>query len=185
WREMQAHVAAVFRATRLSCMLYNNPVAYKTDFLPGQIAELAAEHPNFAAVKESSGDTRRIIALRAAVGSRLALLVGMDDAIVEGIRMGASGWIAGLVNAFPAESVALFEAAARGDTARADALYQWFLPLLRLDTVPKFVQLIKLVQAETGTGSVTVRPPRLELVGAERQAALAILRTALRTRPKS
>jgi 4-hydroxy-tetrahydrodipicolinate synthase len=183
WREMKAHVAAILRATRLSGMLYNNPVAYRTDFLPDQIAELAAEHPNLAAVKESSGDTRRIIALRAAVGSRLALLVGMDDAVVEGIRMGATGWIAGLVNAFPAESVALFEAAARGNTARADTLYQWFLPLLRLDTVPKFVQLIKLVQAETGTGSATVRPPRLELVGAERQAALAVLRTALRTQP--
>ncbi len=184
WREMKAHVATVMRATRLSCMLYNNPVAYQTDFLPEQIAELAGEHPNLAAVKESSGDARRIIALRAALGSRLALLVGMDDAIVEGIRMGAQGWVAGLVNAFPAETVALFHAATRGETARADSLYQWFLPLLRLDTVPKFVQLIKLVQAETGTGSATVRPPRLEITGAERKAALAVLRTALRTRPR-
>lgn len=184
WREMKAHVAAVIRATPLSCILYNNPVAYRTDFLPGQIAELAREHPNLAAVKESSGDVRRIIALRAALGARLTLLVGMDDAVVEGVRMGAQGWIAGLVNAFPAETIALFNAAVAGDTTRADALYQWFLPLLRLDTVPKFVQLIKWVQAETGTGSATVRPPRLELMGAERTAALAVLRTALRTRPK-
>ena len=184
WREMKAHVAAVMRATKLSCMLYNNPVAYKTDFLPTQIAELAAGHPNLAAVKESTGDTRRVTALRAILGDRLTILVGMDDAIVEGIRAGATGWVAGLVNAFPVESVALIAAAVAGDTARADAIYRWFLPLLRLDTVPKFVQLIKLVQAETGTGAATVRPPRLEVTGAERAAALTVLRTALRTRAK-
>ncbi len=184
WQEMKAHVAAVFRATRLPCMLYNNPIAYKTDFLPAHIAELAAEHPNLAAVKESTGDTRRLTALRAILGRRLALLVGMDDAIVEGIRNGAEGWVAGLVNAFPVESVALFDAAVAGENARADALYRWFLPLLRLDTVPKFVQLIKLVQAETRTGAATVRAPRLEVTGAERAAALKVLRTALRTRPK-
>jgi 4-hydroxy-tetrahydrodipicolinate synthase len=184
WFEMKAHVAAVIRATRLSCMLYNNPIAYKTDFLPTQIAELAVELPNLAAVKESTGDTRRITALRAILGNRLTLLVGMDDAIVEGLRVGAEGWVAGLVNAFPEESVALFNAAVAGDTARADAIYRWFLPLLRLDTVPKFVQLIKLVQAETGAGSATVRPPRLEVTGAERAAALAVLRAALRSRPK-
>lgn len=184
WSEMKAHVTAVIRATRLPCMLYNNPIAYKTDFLPAQIAELAAALPNLAAVKESTGDTRRLTALRAVLGRRLALLVGMDDAIVEGIRNGAEGWVAGLVNAFPVESVALFDAAVAGDQARADALYRWFLPLLRLDTVPKFVQLIKLVQAETGTGSATVRAPRLEVAGAERAAALKVLRNALRTRPK-
>ena len=184
WREMKAHVAAVMRATKLSCMLYNNPVAYKTDFLPAQIGELAAEHPNLAAVKESSGDIRRVTALRAELGSRLAILVGMDDAIVEGIRMGAVGWVAGLVNAFPKESVALFDAAMRGDTTRADALYAWFLPLLRLDTVPKFVQLIKWVQAKTKTGSATVRAPRLPVAGADLAEAQRVLGTALRTRPK-
>ncbi|HEU4430683.1 MAG TPA: dihydrodipicolinate synthase family protein, partial [Myxococcota bacterium] len=143
WREMRAHVSAVISATRLSCMLYNNPPAYRTDFLPEQVAELAAEHRNLRAVKESSGDVRRITALRALLGERLQLLVGLDDAVVEGVRAGASGWIAGLVNAFPAESVALFEAARSGDAARADALYAWFLPLLRLDAHPKFVQMIK------------------------------------------
>jgi 4-hydroxy-tetrahydrodipicolinate synthase len=165
-------------------MLYNNPVAYRTDFLPAQVAELAAEHPNLAAVKESTGDVRRIIALRAALGERLTLLVGMDDAVVEGVRMGARGWIAGLVNAFPRESVALFEAAAKGDVAGADALYEWFLPLLRMDTVPKFVQLIKWVQDETGTGNATVRAPRLPLAGAELAAARRTLREALRHRPR-
>lgn len=184
WREMKAHVGAVIAATPLPCLLYNNPVAYRTDFLPEQIAELAAGHDNLAAVKESSGDVRRIIALRAALGTRLTLLVGMDDAIVEGVRMGAQGWIAGLVNAFPRESVALFRAAVGGENARADALYQWFLPLLRLDTVPKFVQLIKYVQAVTRTGSAAVRAPRLELTRAEKAATRALVQVALRSRPQ-
>lgn len=184
WREMKAHVAAVLCATKLSCMLYNNPPAYKTDFSPTQIAELAAEFPTLRAVKESSGDTRRVTAIRALVGERLQVLVGMDDAIVEGVRCGAVGWIAGLVNAFPRESVALFDAAKQGDGARADELYRWFLPLLRLDTVPKFVQLIKWVQAEMNGGSATVRPPRLPLESAELAAVKRVLAEALRRRPK-
>ncbi|MBL9202877.1 MAG: dihydrodipicolinate synthase family protein [Opitutaceae bacterium] len=179
WREMKAHVAAVFRATKLPCMLYNNPPAYKTDFLPAQIAELAAEFPTLRAVKESSGDTRRVTAIRHLVGERLALLVGLDDAIVEGLAAGARGWIAGLVNAFPAESVALFNAAAAGDTTRADAIYRWFLPLLRLDTVPKFVQHIKWIQQEMGCGTATVRAPRLPLDGADLALARATLREAV------
>lgn len=184
WREMKAHVAAVIAATPLSCMLYNNPPAYRTDFLPEQIAELATEHANLHAVKESSGDVRRVTAIRALCGRRLDVLVGMDDAIVEGIYAGAVGWIAGLVNAFPEESVALFEHASRGDKARALALYAWFLPLLKLDTVPKFVQLIKWVQAEVGRGTPHVRPPRLELAGADLAHARAVLEKALKERPK-
>ena len=97
--------------------------------------------------------------------------------------MGATGWIAGLVNAFPAESVALFDAGIKGERARAEELYRWFLPLLRMDTVPKFVQLIKLVQQEVGMGNERVRPPRLEIVGREREETLAIVRQALATRP--
>ena len=108
WREMKTHVEAVFRATKLSCMLYNNPVAYGTDFLPEQIAELAAEHENFEAVKESSTDVRRVTWIQELISDRLAIFVGVDDAIVEGVVMGAVGWIAGLVNALPEESVALF-----------------------------------------------------------------------------
>ncbi|MFI5335257.1 MAG: dihydrodipicolinate synthase family protein [Opitutales bacterium] len=185
WREMKAHVSAVLSATPLSCMLYNNPPAYKTDFLPGQIAELAAVHPNLHAVKESSGDVRRITAIREVCGRRLDLLVGMDDAIVEGVYAGATGWIAGLVNAFPLESVVLFDHAARGDKARAFSLYTWFLPLLRLDTVPKFVQLIKWVQAEVGHGTPYVRPPRLELEGADLAQARAVLAKALKERPQT
>lgn len=183
WRETKAHMAAIFNATPLSCMLYNNPVAYGTDFIPEQIHELAAEHPNLQAVKESSTDVRRIAAIRAIQDGRLSILVGVDDAIVEGIAAGATGWIAGLVNAFPAESVALFGYAMQGRTQEAFALYRWFLPLLRMDTVPKFIQLIKLVQQEVGEGNARVRPPRLEIVGEELSAARKVIHEALNNRP--
>ena len=185
WREMKAHIEAVFRATRLSCMLYNNPVSYGTDFLPEQIAELTREHENFEAVKESSTDVRRVTWIRELVGNRLAIFVGVDDAIVEGIAMGAVGWIAGLVNALPKESVDLFNYAMKGDREKAIDLYNWFLPLLRMDTVPKFVQLIKLVQQEAGMGNARVRPPRLELAGAELDDALTVIRHSLTNKPKS
>lgn len=180
WREMKAHVTAVFRATPLSCMLYNNPVAYGTDFRPEQIAELAQEWENFAAVKESSTDVRRVTAIRALTGDRLQVFVGVDDAILEGIAAGAVGWVAGLVNAFPAESVALFDWGTSGKREEAFALYRWFLPLLRMDTVPKFVQLIHQVQQETGTGNARVRPPRLQLAGAELEETRSIVIEALR-----
>jgi dihydrodipicolinate synthase/N-acetylneuraminate lyase len=183
WREMKAHVQAVLDATGLSCMLYNNPPAYKTDFLPEQVAEFAAEHANLHAVKESSGDARRVTALKVLCADRLALLVGLDDVVVEGVSAGARGWIGGLTNALPRECAALFRHAMRGETAEADALYRWLLPLLRMDTVVKFVQLIKLVQQEVGMGSERVRPPRLTLAGAEREAALATIRAALAHRP--
>lgn len=183
WREMGAHVKAVIGATDLPCMLYNNPVAYKTDFTPAQMAELAAEFPNLEAVKESSGDVRRFAAIRSLLGDRLQMLVGMDDALVEGVSMGAVGWVAGLVNAYPIESIKLFELASSGGAKAAESLYAWFLPLLRLDTVPTFVQLIKLVQAKTGTGSETVRAPRLPVAGAEREAALAVIDHAIATKP--
>lgn len=185
WREMKAHVASVLKATDLSCMLYNNPISYGTDFLPEQIQELASEHSNLHAVKESSADVRRVSAIRALVGNRLEVFVGVDDAIVEGIGVGATGWIAGLANALPRESVDLFDYASEGKSAQAFDLYRWFLPLLRMDTVPKFVQLIKLVQEELGVGSGRVRPPKLELVAEEREAARKIVRDAMRHRPKS
>src|SRR4029453_8524139 len=183
WREMKAHVEAVLRATNLSCMLYNNPVAYGTDFLPEQIRELASEHANFEAVKESSTDVRRVTWIRELLGDRLAIFVGVDDAIVEAIAVGAVGWIAGLVNALPKESVDLFNYAMNGEREKAIALYNWFLPLLRMDTVPKFVQLIKLVQQEVGMGNARVRPPRLELVGEELEEAKRVMRQALASNP--
>jgi len=185
WREMKAHVAAVFRATPLPCMLYNNPVAYGTDFIPEQIQELASEFENFKAAKESSTDARRVSAIRALVADRIEICVGVDDAVLEAIGVGATGWVAGLANGLPRESVDLFDCGIRREDKKAFELYRWFLPLLRMDTVAKFVQLIKLVQAEVGMGSVRVRPPRLELVGPELEQAKRIINQALRTRPES
>jgi dihydrodipicolinate synthase/N-acetylneuraminate lyase len=188
WRENKAHVAAILEATQLPGMLYNNPVAYGVDYLPEQIAELAGEYANLAAVKESSTDVRRAIGIRALVGERLDICVGVDDAIVEGIAAGAVGWVAGLVNAFPRESVDLFKLALASvaDASRSDDLfefYRWFLPLLRMDTVPKFIQLIKQVQLEAGVGSARVRPPRLEVTGQELAATRATIDFAQVNRP--
>jgi 1-pyrroline-4-hydroxy-2-carboxylate deaminase len=183
WREMKAHVAAVLEATALPCMLYNNPVAYTVDFVVEQVKELAEEHANLRAIKESSADVRRVTALRAVLGDRLQILVGVDDAIVESAAVGADGWIAGLVNAFPRESVALFELARTGRIREALELNRWFLPLLRMDTVPKFVQLVKLAQEQAGVGSARVRPPRLQLIGSELEEARAVISQALATRP--
>lgn len=182
WREMKAHVATVLAATPLSAMLYNNPIAYKVDFLPHQVAELINECPTLHAIKESSADVRRIAEIRRLLGNRIHILCGVDDLIVEAVLAGAEGWIAGLVNAFPRESVDVFNYAQNGNGSKAFELYLWFLPLLRLDVVPKFVQLIKIVQQEVGMGSERVRAPRLALVGPEREAALEILRVALANR---
>lgn len=183
WREMKQHMAAVINATNLPCMLYNNPLAYKTDFLPPHIAELASEHANLVAVKESSADIRRIAAIKSLIGDRLHILVGVDDIIAEGIAAGATGWVAGLVSAYPRESVVLFELARAGKWQQLESLYHWFLPLLKLDTVPKFVQLIKLTQQHVGMGSAAVRAPRMELVGDELIEAERIIRHAIATKP--
>jgi 4-hydroxy-tetrahydrodipicolinate synthase len=184
WREMKTHIACVFSATQLPCMLYNNPVAYGTDFLPEQMQELAVEHENFVAVKESSTDVRRISAIHALLDQRLEICVGVDDAVLEAIGAGATGWVAGLANALPRESVELFNCGIKGEREKAFELYRWFLPLLRMDTVPNFVQLIKLVQAEVGMGNPRVRPPRLELMGDELEQARKVIRSAVLSRPK-
>lgn len=179
WLEMKSHVRAVIESTALPCILYNNPIAYKTDFLPAQIAELAQECPGLQAVKESSSDVRRMAALKELLDERLQLLVGVDDLIVEGIKAGATGWIAGLANAFPKESVELFRLASIQGDDGAWKLYRWFLPLLRLDTIVKFVQAIKFVQEEVGAGFALTRPPRLALTEAERSQVQRILKKAL------
>lgn len=184
WHEASAHARAVLEAVDLPAIIYNNPIAYRTDITPSQIAELARDYPHVHAVKESSGDVRRFAAIKELTGDKLVLLVGMDDAIVEGLSVGAEGWIAGLVNAYPRESVRLFELARDGGYTAARELYEWFLPLLRLDTVAKFVQLIKLVQAQVGMGSEHVRAPRLPVEGAEREAALAVIRHAIAHPPR-
>ncbi|HEY5088302.1 MAG TPA: dihydrodipicolinate synthase family protein [Gemmatimonadaceae bacterium] len=183
WPEMRAHFGAVIDATDLSCMLYNNPIAYGTDVTPDQLEELTS-HENLHAVKESSGDVRRVTAVVARLGDRLNVFAGMDDMIVEAIMMGASGWIAGLVNALPAESVELVRLTNAGQIKEARELYDWFLPLLRLDTVPEFVQYIKLVQQEMGCGTAYVRPPRLELEPVAAADTRALLQRHLQFRPK-
>lgn len=182
WRETRAHFDAVIGATTLSCMLYNNPIAYGTDVSASQLGELE-RHQNLHAVKESSGDVRRVTAIREQHGQRFALCAGMDDAILESVPMGAGGWVAGLVNAFPKESIRIVDAARTGRFDEARAIYEWFLPLLRLDTVPKFVQLIKVVQSEMGQGNARVRPPRLELSDAELAEVRALVRERLACRP--
>jgi 1-pyrroline-4-hydroxy-2-carboxylate deaminase len=179
WFEMKSHVRAVIEATALPCMLYNNPIAYKTDFLPAQITELAQECPGLQAVKESSSDVRRIASLKELLDDRLHLLVGVDDLIVEGLKAGAAGWIAGLANAFPKESIELFRLASTQQDEELWKLYRWFLPLLRLDTIVKFVQAIKFVQEEVGAGFALTRPPRLALTEAERNQVKRILKKAL------
>jgi len=188
WRETRTHFARILESTPLGCMLYNNPPAYGTDVLPEQAAELARDHANLHAVKESSGDIRRMTAIRAVAGDRLCVFVGIDDMVLEGVAAGAEGWIAGLVNGFPAETVRLFELAvdARSDPARmedAEELYRWFLPLLRLDAVPEFVHLVKLAQARAGWGSERLRLPRLPLEPALRDRAMSVIDVAMKVRP--
>lgn len=185
WHETKGHVSAIIEATQLPCMLYNNPAAYGTDILPEQIEELAAAHPTLVAVKESSGDTRRFTAIRERVGDRLNLLAGLDDVVCEAVYMGAVGWIAGLVNALREETMDLFNLAMAGEHDKAFEIYRWFLPLLRLDTVPEFVHLIKLVQAEVGMGSETVRPPRFPLLPAQHEETVSLIRDCLARRPSA
>jgi 4-hydroxy-tetrahydrodipicolinate synthase len=182
-RETVAHFRAVAAATDLPIMVYNNPVSYGVDIAPERFAELADE-PKFVAIKESSENVRRITDLVNLYGDRFQLFCGVDDLVLESMLLGATGWVAGLVNAFPDETCLLWSlaASARGQDARA--VYRWFTPLLHLDTHVKLVQYIKLAAAETGHGTETVRAPRLPLAGAEREQVLAVVRKAIQTRPR-
>lgn len=182
-RETELHFDTVLEATGLPAMLYNNPVAYGTDILPEQVLSLTERHANLVAIKESSGDLRRLTSLTLRLPRPLDLFVGIDDQIVEGVALGATGWVAGLANALPLESVELFRLAKEGRTEDLRSLYRWFLPLLRMDTEVKFVQLIKLVEEAAGVGSVRVRPPRQELGGIELERAQATIRSVLARRP--
>lgn len=181
-RETLAHFRAVARASGLPLMVYNNPVTYGTDVTPAMFAELAAED-SLVAIKESSDDVRRITDIVNATGGRYTLFCGVDDLIVESLVLGAVGWVAGLVNAFPRESVALYELTAAGRLDEARALYRWFMPMLHLDCHPKLVQYIKLANSMTGLGSEHVRAPRLVLEGGERARIEGIVRAAMDARP--
>jgi 4-hydroxy-tetrahydrodipicolinate synthase len=182
-REAAAHFRAVAAASDLPIMIYNNPVSYKVDILPEQFVELADE-PRFVAIKESSENPRRITDLKNLCGDRYRLFCGVDDLVLESIVLGATGWVSGLVNAFPEENRLLWDLAAGGRYEEALEVYRWYTPLLHLDTHPKLVQYIKLAVQECGLGSEQVRAPRLRLDGEERERVLGIIREGIATRPR-
>jgi len=181
-RETIAHFRAVAAATDLPIIVYNNPVAYAVDVTPAMLEEMADE-PKFVAIKESTGDVRRVTDVINTVGNRYQILTGVDDIALESLMLGAVGWIAGLVAAFPHETVALYRLAAAERYRDALELYRWFMPLLHLDVSVKFVQNIKLVESIVRGTSPVVRAPRLPLEGAERDRVTAIAKAALASRP--
>lgn len=182
-REALAHFRGVAAASGLPIMIYNNPPAYNVDVMPELFAELASER-RVVAIKESTENVRRLTDIINLTGDRYTLFCGVDDLILESLMLGATGWVAGLVNVFPRETVLLYELAAKGEWERARALYRWFMPTLHLDTSPKLVQYIKLGQRIVGNGNETTRPPRLALEGEERKQVTRIYETALSGRPK-
>jgi 4-hydroxy-tetrahydrodipicolinate synthase len=183
-RETMAHFRSVARASELPIMCYNNPVSYGVDITPEMFVELADE-PHLVAIKESSDNVRRITDIVNICGDRYVLFCGVDDLALEATLLGAVGWVAGLVNAFPEETVQVWELAAAGRWQEARALYRWFTPVLHLDCDVKLVHYIKLAQAMAGLGSETMRAPRLALVGDERARVGAIIQKALDARPKA
>ncbi|MDY0108001.1 MAG: dihydrodipicolinate synthase family protein [Giesbergeria sp.] len=181
-REAMANVRAMAKAAQRPLMVYNNPVAYRVDLQPQHMLELAdCEH--IAAVKESSGDIRRITDLRNTVGDRYQIFCGVDDLAYEALALGADGLVAGVGCAFPRETVALYELMKAGKFAEALPLYQWMTPMLHLDVSNKLVQNLKLIDALVGVGTEHVRLPRMPLAGAEREFVTAIVQKALATRP--
>jgi dihydrodipicolinate synthase/N-acetylneuraminate lyase len=181
-REVIAHFRAVARATDLDIMVYNNPPAYTIDVTPAMFVEIADEK-RFVAIKESSGDVRRITDIINLAGDRYAIFTGVDDLAMESLMLGAVGWVAGLVCAFPKETVALFKLVRAGKIAEARDLYRWFMPLLHLDVSLRFVQNIKLAEHMVRGTSPSVRAPRLELNGEEKAAVEKIVAAALKARP--
>jgi 4-hydroxy-tetrahydrodipicolinate synthase len=181
-RETLAHFRATARATALPIMIYNNPISYANDITPEMFAELA-EVNNFVALKESSGNTRRITDLCNLVGDRYAIFTGVDDLVLESAILGIDGWVAGSGIAFPAENQYFWELTRAGKWDQARELYRWFTPLLHLDVHTKFVQYIKLAVQECGLGHEWVRAPRLPLAGAERKQILKIIHDGIDNRP--
>jgi 4-hydroxy-tetrahydrodipicolinate synthase len=180
--ELEAHFRAVAAASPLPVMLYNNPPAYRVNIGIDVLARLA-DVPNIAAIKESAPDPRRFTDIRNAFGDRFVLMAGLDDIALEGLLLGAAGWVSGLTSAFPRESVALVDAALRGDLQTALCIYRWFMPLLHLDAEHDLVQSIKLAEQVMGRGSETVRLPRLPLEGKRRGEVLRMVELAAASRP--
>jgi 4-hydroxy-tetrahydrodipicolinate synthase len=180
--ELEAHFRTVAQASALPIMLYNNPPAYRAAITLDVLAGLASE-PTIVAVKESAPDTRRFTDLARAFGDRFILMAGLDDVALEGLLMGARGWVSGLTSAFPQESVALVAAVDRGDLEEARRIYRWFMPLLHLDAEHDLVQSIKLAEQIMGRGSERVRMPRLPLAGARRAQVIAMVEEAAASRP--
>jgi 4-hydroxy-tetrahydrodipicolinate synthase len=180
--ELEQHFRAVAEATRLPIMLYNNPPAYRVNIDVGTLGRLA-EVANIVAIKESAPDPRRFTDLYNAFGDRFILFAGLDDIAFEGLCLGARGWVSGLTNAFPRESLLLYEALRKGDLERARKIYRWFMPLLHLDAEHDLVQSIKLAETLMDRGTERVRPPRLPLAGQRREEVTALVRQAAATRP--
>jgi 4-hydroxy-tetrahydrodipicolinate synthase len=181
-RETIAHFRAVAKASDLDIMVYNNPIAYGIDITAAVLAEMADE-PKFVALKESSGDVRRITDITNAIGDRYQIFTGVDDLAMESLMLGAVGWVAGLVCAFPRETVAIHKLVQAGRIREAREIYRWFMPLLHLDVSPRFVQNIKLAEHIVRGTSTTVRAPRLELTGGEKLEVETIVRAAVAKRP--
>ncbi|MEY3275934.1 MAG: dihydrodipicolinate synthase family protein [Verrucomicrobiota bacterium] len=182
-RESLHHFRTVARATGLPIMIYNNPISYGHDLTPELFAELAPQK-NFVALKESSGNTRRITDLHNTVGGRYALFTGVDDLALESAILGIDGWVAGSGIAFPKENQRFWDLTRKGQWDKAREIYRWFAPLLHLDTHPKFVQYIKLAVQEVGLGKEWTRAPRLPLAGAERKRVLEVIHQGIAARPK-
>ena len=181
-REAVEFLTKAAGATSLPVMIYNNPVDYKTLVTLDMFEELSKCH-NIVAVKESTRDITNVTRMINRFGDRFAILCGVDTIALESLVMGAVGWVAGLVCAFPAETVAIYNLASSGKINEARELFRWFLPLLELDIHPKLVQYIKLAEAKTGLGTETTRPPRLPLIGDERKRIETIISTAINNRP--
>ncbi|MCC6233454.1 MAG: dihydrodipicolinate synthase family protein [Verrucomicrobiales bacterium] len=177
------HFRGVAKATGLPIMIYNNPISYGHDLTPELFARLA-DQPNFVALKESSGNTRRITDLHRVVGDRYALFTGVDDLALESAILGIDGWVAGTGIAFPAENQCLWDLMKAGRWEEALKIYRWFSPLLHLDTHPKFVQYIKLAVQECGLGQEWTRAPRLPLRGQERKEVLRVIHEGIDQRPR-
>ncbi|MHA4845653.1 dihydrodipicolinate synthase family protein [Flavitalea antarctica] len=181
-RETVEYFKAIARSTSLPIMIYNNPIDYKTEITGDMFEDLVAM-PNIQAVKESTREVSNVTKLINRFGDRLSILCGVDTIALEELMLGANGWVAGLVCAFPAETVAVYRLVKAGRLAEAIDIYRWFMPLLELDLHPKLVQYIKLAEAKAGIGSEFVRSPRLALIGEERERILKIIEHGIATRP--